>query len=303
MRIVSDRLTIEEAAGSEVATILGWTHALWGEGQAFEAYRTRTQQLMGTAWGQQHYRFIRGLDPEGRMVTCCKLYRLPLFLDGRRVPSVGFGAVFTPKAERRRGYAAELIRRVMADEAARGTQLAMLYSDIGAPFYERLGFRAVGAERGEAPSLFAPSPFRPLEPNEHSGISIWQAAMPQAALAFGRSPDYWQYLLERERPELFAYAPTPDAPPRGFAAVHLKPDRVFVDEVAYDRDVTPDAFYRGLRSFAEAQGKRRVAGWLPKVAERVGFAFRPLETALPMVAALQGQSLPHGVPLWALDHF
>jgi GNAT superfamily N-acetyltransferase len=69
--------------------------------------------------------------------------RCELFSDG------GLGrveAVRTALTARRRGYAAALIRRAVADSLARGNELTYLYAEPGgAPqqLYERLGFRTV----------------------------------------------------------------------------------------------------------------------------------------------------------------
>ena len=64
-------------------------------------------------------------------------------LDGRDVPAVGIGAVFTPPAERGRGHAPRLIEHLCDEARAEGCALAMLFSEIGSAYYERLGFRVV----------------------------------------------------------------------------------------------------------------------------------------------------------------
>ena len=55
----------------------------------------------------------------------------------------GLGAAYTPPAQRGRGYAGELIERLIRQARDEGALLAGLFSEIGSPFYERLGFHVV----------------------------------------------------------------------------------------------------------------------------------------------------------------
>jgi len=59
------------------------------------------------------------------------------------VETLGIGALFTPRARRGRGHASALVERLTEEARANGAALAMLFSEIGTPFYERLGFRQV----------------------------------------------------------------------------------------------------------------------------------------------------------------
>jgi hypothetical protein len=60
------------------------------------------------------------------------------------------GAIFTPPELRRRGHAAALVRAVLAAARRQGDALALLFSDIGRPYYAALGFRALPAEEHAA---------------------------------------------------------------------------------------------------------------------------------------------------------
>src|SRR5688500_13364013 len=59
-------------------------------------------------------------------------------LDGRDVRVLGIGAVFTPAEARGRGHATRLLELLMDEARASGAAAAMLFSEIGTAFYERL---------------------------------------------------------------------------------------------------------------------------------------------------------------------
>jgi len=53
------------------------------------------------------------------------------------------GAVFTPESRRGQGHATRLLEMLVERERAAGALLSSLFSEIGAEFYERIGFRTV----------------------------------------------------------------------------------------------------------------------------------------------------------------
>jgi len=55
----------------------------------------------------------------------------------------GIGALFTPPEERGRGHASTLVEELVTRARRDGALIASLFSEIGTPFYERLGFAPV----------------------------------------------------------------------------------------------------------------------------------------------------------------
>lgn len=120
---------------------------------------------MRTAWGRDHLHRVALLDEEGTLLVSMKRYRFSVRYDGEVVPMLGVGAVFTPSELRGRGYAAAIVERVIEEEAAAGTALAALFSEIGPAYYRRLGFETVPLEevtftvkvKGGAPAMLVRS--------------------------------------------------------------------------------------------------------------------------------------------------
>jgi len=96
-----------------------------------------------TPWGRTHLQRFALVDDAGRLLATAKRYRFRARLDGRAGWMAGIGAVFTPHLQRGKGYASQLIERLVEMERSDGVLFASLFSEIGPDFYERLGFIAV----------------------------------------------------------------------------------------------------------------------------------------------------------------
>jgi hypothetical protein len=129
---------------------------------------------MATPWGRSHLRRVAVVEGD-RAVASAKDYRFQAHVGGRLLSVLGIGAVFTPVELRGRGHARALIERLIAEARGDGCELALLFSEIGAAYYERLGFRAlprpsyeidVPRGRGGAPAMLvrsgAPSDFEAM---------------------------------------------------------------------------------------------------------------------------------------------
>ncbi len=130
------------ATGEILNGILDDTYPTWGAGLSFKAYAqwNRAQEI--TEWGQAHLRRLALMDG-GTVLASAKRYDLQMQLDGQPVPTLGVGAVFTPAALRGRGHARAMIAALESEARADGARLALLFSEIGATYYERLGYTVV----------------------------------------------------------------------------------------------------------------------------------------------------------------
>lgn len=130
------------ATGEVLTRILEDTYPTWGAGLSLRAYAqwNRAQEI--TEWGQSHLKRMALMDGS-TLLASAKRYDLQMRLDGRPVPTLGIGAVFTPHALRARGHARAVIDAIESDARADGARLSVLFSEIGATYYERLGYTVV----------------------------------------------------------------------------------------------------------------------------------------------------------------
>lgn len=131
------------AEGALLERILDLTSAIWSEGLSRPAYAQWNAAQMKTSWGGGHLRRVALVDEAGRLLTTAKRYRFEVRLDGRDGWMCGIGALFTPPEMRGRGYASRLVETLVDEARTEGALLAGLFSEIGAAYYERFGFRHV----------------------------------------------------------------------------------------------------------------------------------------------------------------
>jgi GNAT superfamily N-acetyltransferase len=136
-------MTVVPAEGALLEQILDHSFPIWNEGLTRPAYAQWNAAQLKTPWGRQHLQRFALVSDEGELLASAKRYRYDVRVDGRDGWMSGIGAVLTPPSLRGRGYAGALIERLLEQERADGALFASLFSEIGAPFYERLGFNEV----------------------------------------------------------------------------------------------------------------------------------------------------------------
>ena len=117
--------------------ILDMTYPLWGEGLTRHAYGAWNRGQMNTPWGRGHLARV-ALTDDGRLLASAKRYEFDAVIQGARRRVVGVGAVFTPPALRGNGHARVLIEEMLSQAARDGAEWALLFSEIGARYYESL---------------------------------------------------------------------------------------------------------------------------------------------------------------------
>ena len=122
--------------------ILDATYEIWHDGLTRKAYGQFYAAQQKTPWGRDHLRRVALVDG-GNVLASAKIYTFDAALDGAPVRVAGLGAVFTQPAHRGCGAARDLIERLLAREADAGADIALLFSEIGADYYARLGFEAM----------------------------------------------------------------------------------------------------------------------------------------------------------------
>ena len=131
------------AEGPLLDHIFDNTFPIWNEGLTRAAYGQWNKAQLRTPWGSRNLRRFALLDDDGSLLASAKRYRIDVTLDGRDGWMAGMGAVFTPESRRGQGHATRLLEMLVERERAAGALLSSLFSEIGAEFYERIGFRTV----------------------------------------------------------------------------------------------------------------------------------------------------------------
>ena len=139
----AETMQVVLAEGDLLEQILDFTFPVWHEGLTRTAYSQWNNAQLRTPWGRQHLHRVALVEEDGTLLASAKRYRYDIRLDGREGWMCGIGAVITPPHLRGRGYARALVERLIEQERHAGALFAALFSEIGADFYARLGFRHV----------------------------------------------------------------------------------------------------------------------------------------------------------------
>jgi len=143
------RLVVAES--SHVERIYRESYALWGAGLTRRDYLELWNEISSTPWGRQNARFYVWLGDDDEILSSLKIYRPKLQLLGECERVIVLGAIFTPRAQRRRGHAAAAVRAALDAGSAAGARAAMLFSDIGTRYYDEFGFHEIPADEQWGP--------------------------------------------------------------------------------------------------------------------------------------------------------
>jgi GNAT superfamily N-acetyltransferase len=129
------------------------THDAWGAMLTPEQYMQREARLRAHAWSRAALTTWLLVDGE-TVLASCESYRMRSTVRGEVGTTYAVASVFTEKALRGRGYASELMKLLEARvrELDRTAHAIVLYSDVGAPIYERAGYVARPAQDREWPA-------------------------------------------------------------------------------------------------------------------------------------------------------
>ena len=246
---------------------------------------------------------------DGDVVSSLARYSLRFVVEDESCKGVGLGSVFTPEQERGQGLATDLCKHVLEDARGRGEGLALLFSEIGASLYARLGFEVLDSSLFECrdPSRIKCEALVELEsvdPRVELSYLVEQHTAWRRRAGFGLERDAaaWQLSIDAggghcfERIELLARA-------RGYvrwkqtdAALHIVElavddegvqERDRATSISHlDRDDIASACYAILAKRAATEGKALVTWLVPPPAISAEFRVRQRSDTLAMLAAL-----------------
>ncbi len=295
--------------------MLSESHGLWGAGVSLPDYVGMWEEMADSRWGRSWYSWRALVDDHGHVLSSLKLYRPALRLGEAEGRAAAIGAVFTPRALRRCGHAAALIRATLEEATARGDLSALLFTDIGTEYYGAFGFTALACEDtiGSIAGAAARAPrgvtLRPMTFDDLELVSRAQrVTCAGRALAILRDHDHWEFLLLRAETFFrrldgssldgrFVIAMERSQPIGYFVAVSGPGEWHLREADAFDRD--PATLARVLHAGAaeaNARAATTVWGWIPRDVRPLLSAWRlrsqPRQRAIPMLLPFGGPAVP-----------
>jgi hypothetical protein len=223
------------------------------------------------------------------VLASCETYRMRSFLSGEPSATWSVASVFVERALRGRGYASELMRRLetRVRELDPSAHALALYSDVGTPIYERLGYvarpahdRVWTALSGKVDVELITTPSELPPPADR--FLVWPTA------------EHLDWHLERKRvyAELLGHRVVPSCGARGgggvmFWVAGYRHDRL---QVLLWNGVAFDPLIAAARQVAAAAGFEKVVMWDQPGAQ--SGTLTPREGSLPMLRALYSRVRP-----------
>ena len=152
------------------------TYDAWGARHSLEQYLEFERRLRAHPFAREALATWLLIGDDGAVLSSCETYEMQSFASGAPGVTFGVASVFTERRLRGRGYASQLLTLLAAE--AQGAHALILFSDVGAPLYERLGYVARPAS-DLVFSALAGDPWAAAEPLADSDLAEALAAVPR----------------------------------------------------------------------------------------------------------------------------
>ena len=294
---MTGELEIHEACDSEREAAFRNVYEVWPRGRTLDEHMEFRRHSPRHEWARW---YVGVLD--GQVVTSLGCHPMKFRIHGEVHEGIGIAAVHTLSDFRRRGFAERLIEWVETRERAGGIQLAMLFSDIGAGYYARLGYQLCPGNEGLT------SVENGLDETRESGARLvaFDAADNLGRMnelyvgdhghrpaSIERTDAYWKNILARHPDDEFFWLIDEKDKTYGYVRLGKTDQMLKITDLALSSDAADRivSCYRAVISLARSRGLTSVGGWLPDTpATRNCFAIRPRELELTMLKPL-GESL------------
>lgn len=281
-------LTVRVASDAEKRARDEVTYAAWGERLTLAQYLAREARLRAHPWAKAGMETWLLCDGE-TTVSSCESFSMDSRAGDTRGASYGIASVFTEEKFRGKRYATELVDRVSGALLAReGSHAVVLYSDVGAPIYERAGF--VYTPRLEW--WIAAAGHAPIDGLRLDDVIAVHRVPPPTATQLVIVPSPAQLDWHHARERYYAEARNRRAPARHrlvygedqvIVAADLKNGELLVLSAEWSA-ATVEVLLRGAADLAWQLGLAGVRLWAPDAIAPPAFvATKPLESSLPMI--------------------
>lgn len=303
----STNLNLQVASADERLQAFANVHEVWPvdpDPKEHVRKRAANPKYENATW------YVGTLD--GRVVASCGCYHVSVRIDGVVERTCAVGAVHTVPECRGRGFAPRLLSFAEGRERDAGKTFSLLYSDIGAVYYARLGYRACVAAQGSvtlAESKSGPviaHDFHRFQPAEKVStlVDLYDRAHQRYPLSIVRSSDYWRYLLVQNPDDEFYFLM--QGKPVGYTRLAVRPHGIVIRDVALldDHEETKRELYGSVVALAKERGAARVGGWMPSDAvTRELFEVTDRDKELTMIKPLVDRILVDDRHFQAATHF
>jgi GNAT superfamily N-acetyltransferase len=279
-------MAIEQADWKDILEVLHETEKIWSVGLSKDHYQRYIFQQLNHPWGRRHFHYIVCRKNE-RIVASCKFYDLLYTARGKTYRFAGLGAIYTKEAFRGKGYATELMQHMISLAESDNLDGIILFSDIGAEFYQSFGFLEFGSANFsiELPISKDVEGFPNRKEPRHRHVSYfnhlgkhnigfverhymrWLRTQPFGIV---RTSDYWSYKVSEEEflhhysklswPQLWLISVDEDYAKAGYAIIEYGGTTLRVLELIGAQEAKIPLWQNIFKSAGQL-GATRIRGW------------------------------------------
>lgn len=284
-------LQVAKANQDQIVECFKNVHEVWPHASSLEEHlrlRLDSAQHKRADW------FVGTADE--KVVTSLGRYPLEIKLDDNSYKAIGIGAVHTPLAFRKKGYANILLEQVLAQSKKEGYKLALLFSDIDPEYYGRLGFKLLpsvdftlevdGKVAGFSDTLYS---FEMVNSHDHISLlsDIYKKYTDKFSLTMSRPQDYWEWLFKKQSLETVLVKKKERL--IGYFIYSKMKDELKLEDYALDLGVETDlsSLFVAMVSYATKYNMKLLKGWVEMGCKLPDFLFtRTRDIEMPMILSL-----------------
>lgn len=305
---------------SQLTAVLMESKGVWGAGFSTEDYLKYNLRLRKHPWCRQNFRHLVLLDKMSRVRSSVKVFELEATSKDRKLKLAELSEMFTPGQSRRRGFAGALMDMLLARLKDEGFDLAVIFSDLPARFFTRLGFREIEKYDLAFDLVIPAEPRKKIIEARHKVPEAIRALYQKSCspdFHVERSADYWDLLrfkktiLNRLQWDLGRESLHMCEDGSAYAWIWWTGQRMEIKEAAYK---TPNDLADIFAHLLQKHGPGillQASGWLPRSFERLPFVKSPSyvqrKMGIFMAADISGQNQkllalkPYNFQFWSLD--
>jgi len=301
---------IKELSSQQILQALENSQEEWGKSRPLEDLHQKVMSLVN--FDGPPVLLMKGfMSDNGQIVSSLKRYQFSLSTPEGIIPCAGLGAIFTRIEERSKGIASQLIKKVLDEARAEGFGASLLFSDIGAEYYQKFGFEALPdlSWRADVKKLLGAEflRVRSATPSDTEQLIQWyESSFPQGFLRIIRNDKTWNFFRLRTPPseELVFFDDEQDV---AYASLSFGDNLLWVEEIGVAKTGLENRIWATIANLAQQKGLQLVGSWLRPDAVPDGFVGISREKALPMVLSFANASIvpefESQIHFESLDHF
>ncbi len=282
-------MLLREASDAEKLLRDRVTASAWGERLTVDQFVAREVRLRSHQWARENMQTWFWVDEKDRVLSSCETFCIASEVGGRAGLSWGIASVFTEAHLRKRGHSTAMLQALNARLASLPhAQSAVLYSDVGAPIYERSGYRAASAFDLVLPAVDGVAA---VETSEHFvSLEPLRTAARHLQLLISDEQLAWHVEREHAYAELLGRAPLPvhsaslEGSVVNFAA-SLKTNELVVLQMRSTRVQEQRELLKALQAIAFRNDLQHVIIWSDPLLPDAAIQLQARDGSLPMFAA------------------